>query len=103
MNLRPGPAFAVLFLLAAATAWAQAAPATETNQCVIPTPRDGQAHERFLELNRRVKEGGAKSEVIFVGDSITQGWEATGKGVWAKYYAPRHAINLGIGSDHTQH
>ena len=38
-----------------------------------------------------------------MGDSITEGWEGNGKKVWAKYYAPRQALNLGIGSDHTQH
>ena len=57
----------------------------------------------FLELNQRVKESQGQAEVIFVGDSITEGWEGNGKAVWAKYYAPRHALNLGIGSDHTQH
>ena len=66
-------------------------------------PREGQAYQRFLELNQRVKDAGAKAEVIFVGDSITQGWEGNGKEIWEKYYAPRHALNLGIGSDHTQH
>ena len=92
-----------LFFLVVMTAFGQPFAARETNQCVIPVPREGQAHERFLELNKRVKEIGARAEVIFVGDSITQGWEMNGKDVWAKYYAPRHGINLGIGSDHTQH
>jgi beta-glucosidase len=46
---------------------------------------------------------GSKSQVIFIGDSITQGWEGEGKEVWAKYYAHRNAINLGIGGDRTQH
>jgi beta-glucosidase len=75
----------------------------DVNQCVVPVPREGAAHERFLTLNQRVKENGAAARLIFVGDSITQGWEGNGKAVWAQYYAPRHALNLGIGSDHTQH
>jgi len=90
-------------LTAAATLLGQTTPAPTPNQCTQPVPRDGQAHERFLALNERVKESGSQAEVIFVGDSITQGWEGNGKEVWEKYYAPRHAINLGIGSDHTQH
>ena len=90
-------------LLSAAAAFGQTNAVPEVNRCVTPIPRDGKAHERFLELNKRVKEANGQAEVIFVGDSITEGWEGNGKTVWAKYYAPRHAINLGIGSDHTQH
>ena len=94
---------AAALVLLAAPVLAQTNPPPELQQCVNPVPRDGQAYERFLELNKRVKESGSQAEVIFVGDSITQGWEGNGKDVWTKYYAPRHALNLGIGSDHTQH
>ena len=41
--------------------------------------------------------------MIFVCDSITHGWEGEGKDVWAKYYAKRNAVNLGIGGDKTEH
>ncbi len=41
-------------------------------------------------------------DIIFIGDSITQGWLGTGKAVWDKYYAPRHALDFGIGGDKTQ-
>ena len=41
--------------------------------------------------------------LIFIGDSITHGWEGGGKEVWQKYYAKRNAVNLGIGGDQTQH
>ena len=54
-------------------------------------------------LNKRASEAGEKAQVIFIGDSITQGWEGAGKEVWARYYAPRNAVNLGIGGDRTQH
>ena len=77
--------------------------APEVNQCINPIPREGAAYQRHLDINKRVKENQGQAEVIFVGDSITQGWEGNGKAGWAKYYAPRHALNLGIGSDHTQH
>src|ERR1051326_3121325 len=72
-------------------------------RCTTPVPREGKAYDRFLELNRRAKETGTNAQLIFVGDSITQGWEGNGKAVWDKYYAQYHALNLGIGSDHTQH
>jgi lysophospholipase L1-like esterase len=94
---------AVALALLATTAFAQTNQAPALNPCLRPIPREGKAYDRFLELNKRVKENEGKAEVIFVGDSITEGWEKNGKAAWAKYYAPRHALNLGIGSDHTQH
>jgi len=54
-------------------------------------------------LNKRAAEAGEKAQVIFIGDSITQGWENEGKEIWAKYYTHRNAVNLGIGGDRTQH
>lgn len=54
-------------------------------------------------INRRVSEAGTQAQVVFIGDSITQGWEGAGREVWERYYAPRHAVNLGIGGDRTQH
>jgi lysophospholipase L1-like esterase len=41
--------------------------------------------------------------LLFLGDSITQGWEGAGKAAWEKYFAPRKAMNAGIGGDRTQH
>ena len=40
---------------------------------------------------------------MFIGDSITDGWRNRDLQVWTKSYAPRHALNLGIGGDRTQH
>ena len=56
---------------------------------------------RQKSFNDRVAQG--DTDLLLIGDSITQGWEGEGKGVWAKYYAPRKAVNLGIGGDRTQH
>ena len=44
-----------------------------------------------------------RSEIIFLGDSITQGWEANGKAAWSKHFAPLKAANYGFGGDSTQH
>lgn len=69
-----------------------------------PAPRGDQGwRERQQRLNERAAEAGEKAQVIFIGDSITQGWEGAGKEVWSKYYAHRNAVNLGIGGDRTQH
>ncbi len=58
--------------------------------------------DRAKLLDQRLKET-PDTEVLFIGDSITQGWEGDGKQVWADRYAKRKAVNLGIGGDRTQH
>jgi lysophospholipase L1-like esterase len=66
---------------------------------VVPEARDGasqELHERFL---KRAKEGHV--ELLFLGDSITQGWNDNE--VWKRHYDPRHAANFGVGGDRTQH
>lgn len=40
--------------------------------------------------------------VVFLGDSITQGWGAAGKALWEAHYAPLKAVNYGIGGDSTR-
>ena len=75
-----------------------AAPSTTT-----PVPRTDQFWvQRQTALNARVKENPG-TELVFIGDSITHLWEGPGRQVWEKYYARRHAVNLGIGGDQTQH
>lgn len=66
-----------------------------------PVPRSGGWTKRHQSFNKRVAQGNC--DLIFIGDSITQGWEGRGKKVWAKHYAKRNAVNLGIGGDRTQH
>ena len=76
------------------------------HSAVIPASRglDPNWVKRATLLDERVKET-PDTQVLFVGDSITQGWEGVngGSNVWKKYYVPRKAVNLGIGGDRTQH
>jgi len=51
---------------------------------------------------RRAKEH-PDARVVFLGDSITEGWEGAGKEIWAERYLPRRAIDLGVGGDRTEH
>ncbi len=48
----------------------------------------------------RTKQG--EVDLVFLGDSITQGWGDTGKAAWEKHYAARKAVNFGIGGDSTR-
>ncbi len=73
----------------------------KVNTATVPVPREGDWMKRHESMNARVKQGNV--DLIFIGDSITQGWEGAGKEVWEKYYAKRNAVNLGIGGDRTQH
>jgi beta-glucosidase len=77
-----------------------------THSAVIAAPRglDGNWMRRARLLDERVKDT-PDTQVLFIGDSITQGWEGAngGSNVWKKYYEPRKAVNLGIGGDRTQH
>lgn len=74
-----------------------------TNSAVVPVPR----HDidwwmpRHNETLERIKQGNV--DLIFIGDSITHGWEGEGKAVWQQYYAKRNAVNLGFSGDQTQH
>ena len=71
------------------------------HDAIAPVPREGGWMKRHELMNARVKEGNV--DLVFIGDSITQGWEGRGKEIWQKFYGSRNAVNLGIGGDRTQH
>ena len=56
---------------------------------------------RHNAMKARLLEGNA--DLLFIGDSITEGWEGAGKEVWDYYYADRNAVNLGTSGDRTYH
>jgi lysophospholipase L1-like esterase len=73
------------------------------NAPLVPAPRTSPTnwlarHEGFVA---QAKSGGI--DLLFMGDSITDGWRTRGSNVWRKSYEPRHAANFGIGGDRTQH
>ena len=79
---------------------APTAPAANTATAPAPRPDEWWAKRQDV-VNERVKQGGV--DVVFIGDSITQGWEGAGKEMWEKHFAPLHAVNLGFSGDRTQH
>ena len=95
------PWFAVATMIALASAAANSVAQDQANDAIIPVPRDGGWMKRHESFNERVKKGNV--DLLLIGDSITQGWESSGKAAWEKYYTPRNAVNLGIGGDRTQH
>ncbi len=66
-----------------------------------PAPqRDTWWTERHDRTVSRIRQG--QVDLLFIGDSITQGWEEDGRPVWDRYYAGRRAVNLGYNSDQTE-
>lgn len=63
-------------------------------------PQYPRAWMAFHESNlKRAKQGGI--DVLFLGDSITQGWNGAGKEFWDKHFVPLKAASFGIGGDTT--
>jgi lysophospholipase L1-like esterase len=60
--------------------------------------RDIPRHKDFL---KRIEQSRGAGDVIFLGDSITHGWE--GQNAWQVYFGPFKPVNLGISGDQTGH
>ncbi len=71
------------------------------NLATSPVPRDAKWLEHHESFNAIAKTG--QAPLVFLGDSITQGWTGAGKAAWAKTWAPLGAVNFGIGGDRTEH
>ena len=52
-------------------------------------------------INNKVKRADSP-DIILIGNSITFGWEKSGKDYWDAHFASMGAINMGIGSDKIQ-
>ncbi|MFC1569815.1 GDSL-type esterase/lipase family protein [bacterium] len=57
--------------------------------------------DRHDAVNERLKQGNV--DILFVGNSITNGWDSAGRKYWDQYFAPLNAVNMGFGWDWTQH
>lgn len=67
----------------------------------FPQPRSGwwmQRHKQKCNLAQA-----EQWDYIFLGDSITHGWENVGAKVWEEYFAPYKILNLGFSGDCTGH
>lgn len=88
-------------LPAALTAKPEPAAIPAVNQALVlrpPHPSQLVRHEKF---NAIAKEG--RAQLVFLGDSITHGWDSAGAKTWARKYNDRSAANFGIGGDSTGH
>ncbi len=69
------------------------------------TDKNGEPNKRFMDMHKSfIERGKEPADVLFLGDSITEGWLGKGKDVWqANYEKKYNAANFGIGGDRTQH
>jgi N-acetylglucosamine-6-sulfatase len=75
----------------------------EVNVATVPAHRNNEGwwktrHEQKMQQARR-----GNHDLIFIGDSITQGWEGAGKAAWDKHFASKNPLNLGFSGDRTEH
>lgn len=75
----------------------------QVNTAIIPSTRGDEAwwKQRDRAKREQAKEGGF--DLVFAGDSITQGWEGAGKEVWEQAFGDVKTLNLGFGGDRTEH
>jgi beta-glucosidase len=65
----------------------------------------GKPNGRFMFLHQSYLQRGAKGPigVLFLGDSITEGWNHGSGKLWQNYVDKYNAANFGISGDKTQH
>jgi lysophospholipase L1-like esterase len=68
------------------------------NPAVRKLDRDLPRHREFL---KRIEQNNGAGDVVFLGDSITHGWE--GQKAWQEHFGPFNPVNLGISGDQTGH
>jgi lysophospholipase L1-like esterase len=68
----------------------------------VPVPRvDAGGVARQSQVLQRAKDSPGECDIAFIGDSITQGWEAAGE-PWQKFYGNRRCLNFGVVGDLTE-
>lgn len=99
----------ILFALALSPVLSFAQPAAPAVEAAAP--KSTTPAERFKEdwwKNRWEAKVTATKEardadLVFLGDSITQGWEGGGKKTWEEHFAKYKPLNLGFSGDRTEH
>ena len=69
------------------------------------TPVKGSSHhnKRIAEKTAQAKAQKEKIRILFLGDSITHGWERAGRKLFEKNFAPYNTLNLGCNGDRTEY
>jgi lysophospholipase L1-like esterase len=76
-------------------------PAAGQNTATYAAPR----FDWLYRVKRNIEnssQAASSVQIIFDGDSITDGWQSRGKKIWEQRYAKYGAVNFGIGGDRTE-
>lgn len=87
----------VLPLIASGEVAPKTPPVLAASAASRDTPGWVQRHQSFVATAAK-----GEAKLVFLGDSITQGWEGAGD-IWKAEWAPYQAANFGIGGDRTEH
>ena len=93
----------LLFFLFITVTFAQTCPEDAT--ALNPAPLEEEwAIEWWMPRHeaKLTEEGRESADVLFLGDSITHGWETTGKAVAEDYFSGFSIYNIGFGGDRTE-
>ena len=77
-------------------------PPAGTNPATFAAPRLDGWLSNFLGRLQKSHAAGAKVDIVFDGDSITDFWQGNGKNLWANY-EKLNAFDFAIAGDRTQH
>ena len=89
-----------------ATARAENVVQAAINAATTPAHRMKSDEKNWWQERHESKTAESKKndwDIVFIGDSITHGWESAGKKTWNKYYRKRKSLNLGFSGDRTEH
>ena len=77
--------------------------ASQLSRGSLPAEKDLSRHDEFiLRKNHLIKTGG--TQLVFTGDSITDGWRADPqREIFEDYFGQYRPYNIGISGDETQH
>jgi lysophospholipase L1-like esterase len=79
-----------------------AKPDAKPKSCT-PAEKNADRHQKFMKEREELEKSGP-IQLIFEGDSITDGWRGgNGIEVFNQYYKKYNTFNTGIGGDQTQH
>ena len=79
--------------------WPASVSAKQIKPTIPAPPTASWLSARHARAVDRIQQGPV--DLLFIGDSITQGWEEDGRRVWDTFYGRRQAVNLGFNSDQT--
>src|SRR5215212_8155336 len=92
--------------LVLAIAFGAAAQTPRTAVAALKLNREGAVDAEFEKRHAANLERARQGDVgvLFLGDSITQGWTwGEQQKIWDRYFANYNAANFGISGDRTQH